>query len=112
LFPQRSEPVDGRKYFSPETQAADLAALTEVIRSSNENPQPIPSEQEVTPALKPIYAELGKEHGNDLLMLQSPVVSDADKAKVCSMAMSLYSKILSLPESESGKILRFMLSRS
>lgn len=112
LFPQHSEPIDGRKYFSAETQAADLTALTEVIRSSNEKPQPIPSEQEIAPTLKLIYAELGKEHGKDLLMLQSPVVSEADKAKVCTMATSLYAKILKLPRNQSGKIFRFMMSRS
>ena len=112
LFPEESGPIDGRKYFSAEMQQADLAALALVIKTSAENPQPPPAEAEVSRQLSPIYQELGKEYGDDLLMLQHPTAPNVDKNKICTMAMSLYSKILELSENESGKILRFMLARS
>lgn len=111
LFPQQSEPFDGRKYFSKQTQEADLAALANIIKTSAENPQPIPPENDVIPKLQPIFADLATEHGDDIVMLQNPGAANVDKAKVCSMAAGLYARILKLPPSESGTILRFMLSQ-
>ena len=112
LFPQKSGPIDGRKYFSKQTQEEDLAALATVIKTSAEDPQPVPHENDVIHKVAPIYADLEKQYGNDLSMLQNPTGADIDKGKVCSMAIGLYGKILELPPSESGKILRYMLSQS
>ena len=112
LFPQQYVPVDGRKYFSKQTQDADLAALAQVIRTSAENPQPIPRDTEVMPKLEQVYLDLAKEYGNDIVMLKNPAEPNVDRTKICTMTMSLYSRILKLPTNESGKILRFMMSQS
>ena len=111
LFPQQSGPIDGRKYFSKRLQEADLAALATVIKTSAEDPQPVPRENEVMQKVAPIYADLEKEYGNDLTMLQNHAAANVDKGKVCSIAIGLYARILELPPSESGKILRYMLGQ-
>jgi hypothetical protein len=111
LFPQQSA-FDGRKYFSKQTQEADLAALAQIFKTAAENPQTIPGEAEVMPALKPIYVELAKEHGNDIIMLQNPGAPNVDKVKICSMVGGLYTRVVQLPQNESGKVLRFMLSQN
>lgn len=112
LFPQQSTPFDGRKYFSKEMQEADIAALVQVISSSAENPQLLPSRSDVEASLEPIIAELVREHGNDLSMLQNPSASSVDKGKVCSMTIDLYSRVLRLPMQESSRVLRFMLAKT
>ncbi len=112
LFPQQSAPLDGRQYLSKQTREADLAALDQVIRTSAESPQTIPLEVEVMPKLEPIFVELANEYGNDIEMLQNPAAPNVDRAKVCSMSVGLYSRILKLPKNESGKILRFLLSQT
>lgn len=111
LFPQQSV-FDGRKYFSKQTQEADLAALAQVFKTAAENPQAIPGEADVMPVLKPIYVEFAKEHGNDIIMLQNPIAPNVDKAKVCSMVGGLYARVMQLPQNENGKVLRFMLSQN
>jgi hypothetical protein len=112
LFPQQAAPLDMQKYVSKQTLKADLSALAQVIKSSAENPQPIPQEVDVMPQLKSIYLELAQEYGNDIAMLEHPAAPDIDRAKVCTMISGLYTRILQLPKDESGKILRFMLSKS
>lgn len=112
LFPQHSTPIDGRKYFSKQTQEADLAALAQVIRTSAEKPQAIPREADVMPSLEPIIVELVKEFGNDMDMLRNPAAPTTDKAKVCSITIDLYSRVLRLPQNESSRVLRFMLSQA
>lgn len=111
LFPEKSGPIDGRKYFSKRTQEADLAALAQVIKTSAESPQSIPKEAEVMPKLEPVIFELEKKYGNDITMLQNPSAPTVDRGKVCSMTADLYKRIIEMPRNENGKILRFMLSQ-
>ena len=111
LFPQQSGPIDPAKHFSKKTQEADLAALAEVIRTSTENPQPVPPETEVISSLQPIYQELANEHGDDIAMLQSPTAASVDRGKICAMTETIYTNILRLPGDESGRVLRYLLGQ-
>ena len=112
LFPQQSAPFDGRKYFSKQTQEADLAALAQIVKTAAENPQALPGEADAMPLLTPIFLGLTNEYGTDIAMLQNPTAPNVDKVKVCSMADGLYARILQLPQNESSKVLRFMLSQN
>ena len=113
LFPQTSaEPLDGRKYFTKELQAKDLAALADVIRTSATERRPKPLEAEVMPTLRPIVAELSNEYGNDVQMLQNPTAPGTDKTKVCAITIKMYEKIFRLPDEDSGRLLRFLLTTS
>jgi len=111
LFPQPSGPIDPNKHFSKKTQEADLAALAQVIKSSAEDPQPVPQEAEVLPTLTPIYLELATEHGEDIAMLQNPTAPSVDRRKICAMSKSIYTKILRLPVDDSGRVLRYLLGQ-
>ena len=112
IFPQQSGgAIDSTKYLSKRTQEADLAALAEVIRTSAENPQPVPQESDVVSHLDPIYAELVKEHGEEIAMLQNPTGANVDKHKVCVLAADFYTRILKLPTQEGSKVIRFLLSK-
>jgi hypothetical protein len=111
LFPQVSGPIDPVEHFSKETQAADLAALAEVIRTSAENPQPVPEESAVMPQLQAIFIDLANDHGQDIAMLQNPVAPNVDRRKICRMTQNMYTKILRLPVEESGRMLRYLLGQ-
>ena len=95
-------------------QKDDLDALAKVIESSASNPQPLPDQEEVVAKLKPIYARLVEEFGEDVGLLDNAarVASEADKRKICTMTGSLFDKILAHPAEESGGILRYILSQS
>ena len=112
LFPTAATPFDPRQNLSKETQQADLAALADVIRTSATDPQPKPPEDLVAPKLQPIVAELNGQYGSDLQMLQNPAAPGVDKTKICAISTSLYEKILRLPASDSGKVLRYMMSKT
>lgn len=111
LFPQQSGPIDPVKHFSKETQEADLDALAEVIRTSAENPQPVPEESAVMPQLQNIFIELANDHGADMAMLQNPVAPGVDRRKICHMTQNMYTKILRLPAGESGELMRYLLGQ-
>lgn len=112
LFPQYFGHLNGRKYFSPETQQADLSAFADVIRTSAENAQPVPEESEVLPDLETVMVEFYNSYGEDALLLDNPLTPGIDRGKVCDAVAALYRHILELPESESARILRYMLSSS
>jgi hypothetical protein len=111
LFPQVSGPIDPVQHFSKETQKADLDALAQVIRTSAENPQPVPPESVVMPQLQTIFIDLANDHGQDIAMLQSPVAPNVDRRKICQMTQNMYTKILRLPVQESGQMLRYLLGQ-
>ena len=111
LFPQVSGPIDPVQYFSKQTQKADLEALAEVIRTSAENPQPVPPESVVMPQLETIFIDLANDHGQDIAMLQNPVAPNVDRRKICRMTQNMYTKILQLPVEESGQMLRYLLGQ-
>jgi hypothetical protein len=112
LFPKESGGIEVGKYFSKEIQEADSSALTQVLKTSAENPQPIPLENYAMPKMEAIYRELAREYGIEIYMLQNPTGPNVDKTKVGLMAFRLYSRILELEPNESGKILRFMFSQA
>jgi len=110
LFPQSGGLVDPRQHFPKKLQEEDLAALTEVIRTSAEDPLPIPEESRFIPALQVIFTELSEEYGEDVQMLQNPTARGVNKRKICAMSAAMYDKIFALPRSESGPLLRFLLA--
>ncbi len=110
LFPGADGLVNPRNYVSKEVLDEDQAAMTEVVRSSATDPQPLPDEAIVTPLISAVFGELAEEHSEDVWMLDEPTAPDVDKTIVTTMVISLYEKILSLPESESGMVLRYMLA--
>jgi len=110
LFPQAGSGVNVAAKVSEETQAADLAALNELIKTSNTK-RPVPSASEVMPILQPLIIEMSGVHGTSMSILDNPMAPGVDKEKVCSISRDLYQRILALPPERAALALRFMFSQ-
>ncbi|HQU15926.1 MAG: hypothetical protein B7Z66_07635 [Chromatiales bacterium 21-64-14] len=111
LDPDLSRPLNGQELFPRRLRERALMALTEIIATAAEHPQPIPGESEVMPALGPIYGQLRQETGADPRALLYPGAAAIDDVKACSMDARLFAKILKLPASDGGRVIRFLWSR-
>ncbi|NMZ78964.1 hypothetical protein [Pseudomonas mandelii] len=112
LFPQRIEAFDMSKYISKSTSQADQKALVEVIKSSSVAPQSIPTENDILPLLQPILIELIGKYRDIVSILENAEAPGVDKAKVCDMTIVLYDRVLQLPPSQGGKVIRFMFGQN
>jgi len=112
LFPQPGQPTDISPYIPESLRQSDMDGLKAIIETAATAPQPMPSESEITVALVPIIEGMAKQFGEDIAMLQAPFAPGVDKAKVCEMTIYMYSRILALPEHQSGKLLRYLFAHS
>jgi hypothetical protein len=106
LFPQVAGPVDFAKYFDRIAEDHSLTLLAEVIRSSAEYPvkaEPLNVAQE---KLAPVVQALAEEFGDDAQMLGNVAAPGVDRQKVCAITISLYDRILRLPEADAAMVLR------
>ena len=71
----------------------------------------IPKEGQIRSAGEKMTANLLKEFGEDVGLLETPNVPDIDKVKVCSMTRKLYGDILKFPKHESVPLLRYLLAQ-
>jgi hypothetical protein len=111
LFPQNGSWIDPRQHFPKKLQDEDLTALAAVIKTSAEDPQPIPDEADVMDNLQSVVVELSNEHGDDIEMLQNPIAPTVNRRKICTMSADLYNTIFALQRSESGPLLRYLLAQ-
>ncbi|MFL6657652.1 MAG: hypothetical protein ACJ8GW_06255, partial [Massilia sp.] len=110
MFPASAGGVDVSKSISKETQNKDLAALDEIVKSSNTHRAP-PQQNEVMPYMQPIFIALRDKYGDGITVLEHPEAPGVDREKVCNMTRDLYTKILALPTGQAGAGLRWMFSQ-
>jgi hypothetical protein len=110
LFPGSGAPIDVQARLKKETMRADLEGLANVLESAATAPRPVPKLQDVQPFLGPIYTEVSGKYGKDMEAISTPQSGLTARRKVCDIMAELYGKILMLPPSQGGKVLRFMLA--
>ncbi len=111
LFPQVAGGIDGQKLFSQKTQKKNLAALDEIIKTSNLK-RPLPAEKDVMPFIEPVFVNLFQKYGDDISMIESPLASNIDKTKVCNITKNLYKQIIELPIEQAAPTLRWMFNQA
>jgi hypothetical protein len=107
-FPQISGPPDIARYVDEESQARTLELMGEVIRTAAENPAPLPAPDSVKDNLANVINATYEQYGSDAQMIAHADDARTDRAKVCAITISVYERIMSLPPSESGALLRAM----
>jgi hypothetical protein len=106
LFPQVSGPIDFAKHFDAAAENRSLTLLAEVIRSSAEEPVKAEPAGVAQEKLGPVVQALAEEFGDDAQMLGNVAAPGVDRAKVCAITISLYDRILKLPEADAAMVLR------
>ena len=106
LFPHVAGPADIAKHFDEAAQARSLALLAEVIRTSAEVPTGAVPPNVAQQKLAPVVQALAEEFGDDAQMLGNVAAPGVDRGKVCAITISLYDRILRMPEADAAMVLR------
>ena len=107
-FPQVSGPPDIARYIDEKAQARTLDLMSEVIRTAAEAPVELPAAEEVKDNLANVINATYEQFGTDAQMIAHAEEPGVDRAKVCTMTLSIYDRILSLPPAQSSALLRAM----
>ncbi len=102
--------ADVTRYFSRELIEKESAVMTEVIRSASEGTNQPPGRRQVEGQLQRVFASLAGRYGDDVGMLVDRERGKAHKARTCELTCEFYREILSLPEQDSGPLLRFIFA--
>jgi hypothetical protein len=107
-FPQVSGPPDVAKFIDEKAQAHTLDLMGEVIRSAAESPVELPSADAVKDNLANVINATYEQYGSDAQMIAHAEEAGVDRAKVCTITLSVYDRILNLPPAQSSALLRAM----
>jgi hypothetical protein len=107
-FPQVSGPPDIAKYIDEKAQSHTLDLMGEVIRSAAESPVELPEADAVKDNLANVINATYEQYGADAQMIAHAEEPGVDRAKVCTMTLSIYDRILGLPSAQSAALLRAM----
>jgi hypothetical protein len=107
-FPDVSGPPDIAKLVDADAQAHTFSLMGEVIRSAAEHPVPLPGQDEVSDNLARVINEIYEQFGTDAQMLAHSADPRVDRAKVCTITISLYERILRLPPEQASAVIRTM----
>ena len=107
-FPKVAGPPDVAQLVDARAQARTLELMGEVIRSAAESPVPLPEPEGIKENLAAIINSTYDQFGTDAQMLAHAEDPRADRAKVCTITISVYERILRLPPREAGDLIRAM----
>jgi hypothetical protein len=107
-FPTVSGPPDIAAVLDAGAQAHTLTLMGEVIRTASENPAALPDTGDVEDNLARVINETYEEFGPDAQMLAHTTNPRIDRARVCTITLSLYERILRLPPAQATALIRVM----
>jgi hypothetical protein len=108
FYPEVAGAPDVAQILTPEEQRHTLTLMSEVVRSSAEQPAARPTQAEVQDELARIINATYEQFGTDAQMAAHADDPRIDRGKVCVVTTSLYERILALPPDVSTKLIRFM----
>ena len=107
-FPQVAGPPDIAQFIEPAAQAHTLDLMSEVIRSSAEDPAALPDAEAVKANLTNVINATYDEYGTDAQMISHAEDPRVDRAKVCTITISVYDRIMKLPPAQASELVRAM----
>jgi len=116
LFPPSETEVDlhaarpALAALSAATTRADTSAAAAVIESAAEQPKPAPTANRVNKVLQPVLRGLYDEYGAEWQALNRAFERGTDPAQLCRVTTSFYRRVLELPASDAGDVLRLRLT--
>ena len=107
-FPLVEGPPDIARYIEPAAQARTLDLMGDVIRTAAENPAPLPDADAVKDNLAKVINATYEQYGSDAQMIAHADDPKVDRAKVCTITLSVYDRIMGLSPADSSALLRSM----
>ncbi len=107
-FPQVAGPPDIAQFVPAADQKHTLDLMGEVIRSSAEQPQPLPEPEAVKDNLSNVINATYEKYGADAQMVGHASDERVDRGKVCTITISVYERILALQPKQASELLRAM----
>jgi hypothetical protein len=107
-FPKVVGAPDIARWIGADAQAQSLTLMGEVIRSAAEAPVPQPAAAAVQDSLGEVVNGTYQEFGADAQMLAHADDPRIDRAKVCSITISFYERVLRLPPERASALIRVM----
>jgi len=104
LYPEVAGSADVAREIDANAQARTLALTSEVIRTSAEEPSAAASPEAAAQKLAPVVDAVYAQFGADTQMLAHPREPAVDRRKICDIAISLYERILALPEADAALV--------
>jgi len=111
LFPNVEGPADFGRWFDRDAQSRTLARMADVIRTSAEQPVPVPPRERVEPLLTPIINDMYAQFGENTALLSHAEQHGVDHRTVCAIATTLYEKVMRLPPADAAAVIRSMTQR-
>jgi hypothetical protein len=108
LFPEVSGPPDLANVPDQAAQARTHQVIADVIRTSAETPQALPDPAAVSDSLTAVVNATYEQFGADAQMIANAADPRVDRAKVCTITLALYDRILSRPPADASALLRAM----
>jgi hypothetical protein len=108
LFPQVSGPPDIARTIDAGSQARMLQRLADVVRTSAESPVPLPERAAVQDKLAALVNGIYEQYGTDAQMIAHAEDPRVDRAKICTITLSMYERILAWPPADSSALIRTM----
>jgi len=107
-FPKVAGPPDIARWVDADAQARSLALMGEAIRSAAENPVPQPAAETVQDSLGEVVNGTYQQYGADAQMLAHAEDPRIDRAKVCTITIGFYERVLRLPPERASALVRVM----
>jgi hypothetical protein len=107
-FPLVSGPPDIARNVDAASQANTLTLMANVIESAATEPVALPEPDTVKDNLASIINATYEQYGADAQLIAHADDPDVDRAKVCTITISVYERILKLPPADSSALIRAM----
>ncbi len=110
IYNQKNLPRDWYRALPTEFIEAEAANNRQVLLSAAENKIPIMDKRKIDKLIENIALELYAEHGDDVKLIQAPLVHPDKKAKIAKITIDFYNEILKLSDADRGMVLRQLLA--
>ncbi len=103
--------VQPEEHFTADLLAREVSVGAEVIKRFQAERQ-LPTEASVATQLEHVFTSLTQEYSRDVVLMSQNSHTTEERAKMCSMTLSMYEEILRLPSFQGVPLLRYLFSAS
>ena len=107
-FPKVAGPPDIARFVDASAQAHTLDLMGEAIRSAAENPVAQPAAETVKDSLADVVNSTYQQFGADAQMLAHADDPHVDRARVCTITIAFYQRVLQMPPERATALIRVM----